>query len=197
VSLLPLQISGGPAIPHAYTLAPGQTLETLDVLASQFGLADPSSAGLRIHPNAPASLAVSTRTYVSKFGGTFGYSVEGVPAASAIGVGSVGTVIQLDQITSATTGYRSNFGFAEVAGSGANVQVTVKSGDTGATLGTKTYSVAANSLLQGNVTDILGAGAAVDNIYVQFSVLSGGGRILPYGTSVDNTSGDAIFIPAE
>jgi subtilisin-like proprotein convertase family protein len=197
VSLLPLQISGTPAAPRVYTVAPGQTIEKLDVLASEFGLADPSSAALRIHPAAPASLAVSTRTYVSKFGGTFGYSVPGVPASTSIGVGSTATVIQLDQITSATTGYRSNFGFAEIAGAPANVLVTVRSGDTGGVLGSKTYAVAANSLLQGNVTDILGAGATANNIYVQFSVTSGGGRILPYGTSVDNQSGDGIFMPGE
>jgi hypothetical protein len=197
VSLLPLQISGTPAAPRVYTLSPGQTIEKLDVLQTEFGLADPSSAGLRIHPATPASLAVSTRTYVSKFGGTFGYSVPGVPAASAIGPGSTATVIQLDQITSATTGNRSNFGFTEVAGAGAGVLVTVRSGDTGAILGSKTYFIGANSMLQANVTDVLGAGAVASNIYVQFSVASGAGRILPYGTSVDNQSGDGIFMPGE
>jgi subtilisin-like proprotein convertase family protein len=197
VSLLPLQLTGSPAAPRVYTLAPGQTLEKLDILQSEFGLGDPSSAGLRIHPDVPASLAVSTRTYVSKFGGTFGFSVPGVPASSAFGVGPTATVIQLDQITSSTTGYRSNFGFTEVAGAGANVLVTVRSGDTGATLGSKTYFVAANSSLQGNVTDILGAGAVASNIYVQFQVQSGAGRIVAYGASVDNPSGDGIFMIAE
>ena len=197
VSLLPLQLTGAPGAPRVYTLAPGQTIEKLDVLQSEFGLGDPSSAGLRIHPDGPASLAVSTRTYVSKFGGTFGFSVPGVPASSAIGIGPTATVIQLDQVTSATTGYRSNFGFTEVAGAGASVLVTVKSGDTGGTLGSKTYSVAANSSLQGNVTDILGAGVTANNIYVQFAVQSGGGRIIPYGASVDNASGDGILMLGE
>jgi hypothetical protein len=196
VSLLPLLVTGTPASPRVYTIQPGQTLEKLDVLASEFNLADPSAAGLRIHPSAPARLAVSTRTYVQKFGGTFGFSVPGVASATALAAGSTVTVIQLDQ-TTASNGYRSNFGFTEVAGAPVVVRATVKSGDTGATLGTKTYPVSANSSFQANVTDILGAGVTASNIYIQFSIDSGSGRVIPYGASVDNTSGDAILMIAE
>jgi hypothetical protein len=196
VSLLPLQITGTPNSPRVYTLAPGQTLEKLDVLASEFGLADPSSAGLRIHPAGPARLAVSTRTFVPKFGGTFGFSVPGLPASRAIGLGTTATVIQLDQTTD-VNGYRSNFGFTEVAGSPATVRVTAKSGDTAAVLGTKDYPIGANSSFQANVTDILGSGAVASNLYLQFAVVSGSGRVIPYGASVDNKSGDAILMPAE
>src|SRR5262249_10154181 len=115
VSVLPLVLTGTPGPPRVYTIAPGQTLEKLDVLASEFGLGDPSAGGLRIHPSGPARLAVSTRTSVAKFGGTFGSSLPGVAASTAIGLGTTGTVIQLDQ-TSSPNGYRSNFGFTEVAG---------------------------------------------------------------------------------
>jgi subtilisin family serine protease len=196
VSLLPLLVTGTPASPRVYTIQPGQTLEKLDVLATEFNLADPSAAGLRIHPSAPARLAVSTRTYVEKFGGTFGFSVPGVASATALAAGSTVTVIQLDQ-TTASNGYRSNFGFTEVAGAAAVVRATVRSGDTGAILGAKTYPVQANSSFQANVTDILGAGVTASNIYIQFSIDSGTGRVIPYGASVDNTSGDAILMIAE
>lgn len=196
VSLLPLLISGTPNPPRVYTLQPGQTLEKLDILQTEFNLNDPSAAGLRIRPSAPARLAVSTRTYVQKFGGTFGFSVAGFPASSAIGAGATATAIQLDQ-TSDPVGYRSNFGFTEVAGAPVNVRVTIKSGDTGATLGSKLYALDANSSFQANVTDVIGAGANATNVYAQFTVESGAGRILPYGASVDNKSGDAIYIPAE
>ena len=196
VSLLPLLLSGTPASPRVYTIQPGQTLEKLDVLASEFGLGDPSAAGLRIHPSTAARLAVSTRTYVTKFGGTFGFSVPGVAASSAIGVGTTATVIQLDQ-TSAANGYRSNFGFTEVAGAAATVRVTVRSGDTGGILGAKSYPVNASSSFQANVQDILGSGVTANNIYLQFTVDSGGGRVIPYGAAVDNKAGDAIFMIAE
>ena len=45
--------------------------------------------------------------------------------------------------------------------------------------------------------DILGAGVTANNIYLQFNVESGAGRVIPYGAAVDNKSGDAIFMLAE
>jgi hypothetical protein len=196
VSLIPRVLSGAPNPPRVYTIPPGATIEKLDVLATEFGLADPSAAGLRIHPSAPARLAVSTRTYVEKFGGTFGFSIPGIPVSKAIGLGDgTAAVIQLDQ-TSAAQGFRSNFGFAEVGGAEAAVRVTVKSGDTGAVIGTRTWILAAGASLQANVSEVVGSGV-FSNLYLEFTVDAGAGRVLCYGVSVDNTSGDAIYIPAE
>ena len=42
-----------------------------------------------------------------------------------------------------------------------------------------------------------GAGARAANIYLQFGVEGGTGRVLAYGVAVDNTSGDAIYLPAQ
>ena len=197
VSLLPRVLTGTPAPPRVYTLAAGQTIEKPDVLNTEFGLQDPSAAGLRIRPSGPAKLVVSTRTFVEKFGGTFGFFIPGLPASQAIGLGG-GTVtaIHLDQ-SNLTTGYRSNFGMAEVGGADVAVRVFVRSGDTGALIGSKAYFLPANTSLQQNVTDILGAGATASNIYLQFGVEGGAGRVLAYGVAVDNTSGDAIYLPAQ
>jgi hypothetical protein len=71
LSLIPRTLTGAAGVVPVHTIAPGQTLEALDVLAGQFGLADPSAAGLRIHPGAPARLHVATRTSVEGFGGSF------------------------------------------------------------------------------------------------------------------------------
>ncbi|HEY2798533.1 MAG TPA: S8 family serine peptidase [Thermoanaerobaculia bacterium] len=196
VSLIPRVLTGTPAAPRVYTIAPGATLERLDVLASEFGLGDPSGAGLRIHPAAASRLAVSTRTYVEKFGGTFGFSIPGLPASTAIGAGDgVAAVIQLDQ-TTAAQGFRSNFGFAEVSGADVLVAVTAKSGDTGEILGTRQFPVPAGASFQASLDQLVGAGAFA-NLYLEFTVASGAGRILAYGVSVDNTSGDAIYVPAQ
>jgi len=196
VSLIPRVLNGAPASPRVYTIAPGATLEKLDVLASEFGLTDPSAAGLRLHPGGPARLAVSTRTFVEKFGGTFGFSIPGIPASAAIGAADgTAAVIQLDQ-TTAAQGFRSNFGFAEVGGADAVVNVTAKSGDTGEVLGSRQFPVAAGASFQANVDQLVGAGA-FENLYLEFAVVSGAGRVLAYGVSVDNTSGDAIYMPAQ
>ena len=198
VSLIPRLLTGTPAPPAVIPLGPGQTLEKLDVLNTQFGLQDPSAAGLRIHPTGPAQLVVSTRTFVEKFGGTFGFFIPGLSTSSSgvigLGTGRV-TAIQLDQ-SSAATGSRSNFGMAEIGGADVLVHVTAKSGDTGGVLGAKSYFVSANTSFQANVTDILGSGAVATNIYLQFELEGGAGKILAYGVAVDNTSGDAIYIPA-
>ncbi len=196
ISLIPRVLTGTSNLSETFAIAPGQTIERLDVLAADFGLADPSAAGLRIHPGGPARLAVSSRTYVSKQGGTFGFSIAGVDAAAAIGAGDgTATVIQLDQRSSAQ-GYRSNFGFAEVGGADATVLVTARSGDTGADLGARAYAVRAGQSFQTSVADLVGS-AGADNVYLRFTVTAGSGRVLAYGTSIDNISGDAIYIPAQ
>ena len=129
-----------------------------------------------MHPNASARLVVSTRTYVEKFGGTFGFSIPGIAASTAIGAGGgVAAAIQLDQTTDAS-GFRSNFGFAEVAGSDAVVRVTARSGDTGAVLGArKTTRSPRTRSMQVNVSDILGGSGGFNNLYLEFSVDSGAG----------------------
>ncbi|MFY9550913.1 MAG: S8 family serine peptidase, partial [Thermoanaerobaculia bacterium] len=196
LSLLPRVLTGAPSAPRSYTLAPGQTLELADVLASQFGLGDPSAAGVRIHPASAARLVVSSRTYVEKFGGTFGFAIPAFPAGRALGAGEgTAAVVQLES-TTAATGFRSNFGFAEVAGADAVVRVAALSGETGQELGARVYTLRAGQSFQARVADLLAAQPA-SNVYLRISVESGAGRILAYGAAIDNTSGDAIYIPAQ
>ena len=197
ISLLPRVLTGtAAATAPSHTLAPGQTLELSDVLASEFGLADPSAAGLRIHPTPGARLAVSSRTYVVKFGGSFGFSIPGLPSDGAFGAGDgTSAVLQLES-TTAATGFRSNFGFAEIASADAVVRVAAVSGDTGQELGAALYTVRAGQSFQAGVADLL-HGVPVSNVYLRMQVVSGSGRILAYGAAIDNTSGDAIYIPAQ
>jgi hypothetical protein len=77
------------------------------------------------------------------------------------------------------------------------VRVTAKDGDTGAVLGFKDYFVPANNSFQTSLTDILGAGAFASNVYLKFELAGGAGKVLAYGVAVDNTSGDAIYVPAQ
>jgi len=199
VSLLPLFLGGAATpTPRTYSLAPGQTAEFPDVLATEFNLEFPAVTGLRIHPLAPESLVVTARTTVAKLGGFFGFTVDGVPASRAIGVGSPTlTTIFLDQ-SAAAGGSHTNFGFAEVGGGFATVQVTAVSGDTGNVLGGKSYVVGPNSTFQTNLADLLGSSAATaTNFYLQFSVIFGSGLVIPYASTVDNSSGDVTYIPAQ
>lgn len=197
VSLIPRALTGTPNPPRVYTIAPGETLEKQDVLRAEFGLSQPSSAGLRVRPSGPARLAVSARTFVETSDGTFGHFAAGVPASEALGAeGGTLTAIHLDH-ASAPAGQKSSFGFAEVAGSPVTVRVTAKSGDSGAVLGSKSYMVEANSAFQASAAELLGPGVTAANFYLQFTVESGVGKIVAYGLSTDSESGDTFAVPAQ
>ncbi|HYB54086.1 MAG TPA: proprotein convertase P-domain-containing protein, partial [Thermoanaerobaculia bacterium] len=195
VTLIPNKLTGPAPSPQVYDLAPGQTLAQTDVLASAFGLSDPSFAGMRIHPDGAARLVVTNNTYVAKFGGTAGYSVQAVPVSAAVGLGKTVRSIGLYQ-TQAAAGFRCNFGFLEVGGAAGVIQVTAKSGADGSVIATKFYNVPANTLVQTTSRDLVGDGAT-DNFYLEFTVVSGGSLVLDFATVNDNTSGDAIVIAGE
>jgi len=151
----------------------------------------------RAHPAGPARLRVSSRTYVEKFGGTFGFSIPGVPVSRAIGAGEgFATILQLDQ-SSAAHGFRSNVGFAEISGADAVVLIEVLGSDGSNPIHARfTRPVGGGQSVQFPLSDFL-TSAGGRNLYVRVSVESGAGRILAYGVSIDNISGDAIYIPAE
>jgi hypothetical protein len=197
VSLLPRVLTGTPRGPRTYTLAPGETLEEADILQNVFGLGDPSAAGLRIHPSGPARLRVSSRTFVEKQGGTFGFSIPGIPVSRAIGLGDgFATILQLDQ-SAVASGFRSNVGFAEIGGADALVLIEVLGGDGPTPINARFLRpVAGGQSVQFPLSSFL-TDSGGRNLYVRLSVESGEGRILAYGASIDNTSGDAIYIPAE
>ena len=194
LSLIPRALTGAPAPPREYTIASGETLELEDVLAGVFGLSDASAAGLRLRPAAAARLAVSSRTYAEKYGGTFGFAIPGVGASEAIGsLDGAAILVGLDHST-APRGVRSNFGFAEVDGSDVVVRVAALAGD-GSSLGGRLYAVRAGHSLQASLGDLLPRGSA-SNVALRLTVESGAGRVLAWGVAIDNASGDAVYLPA-
>ena len=197
VSLIPNRLTGTPNPPRTWTIAPGETLTKLDVLVSEFGLQDPSVAGLRLHPDHAARIVVTNNTFVPKFGGTSGFSVQGVPASTAVAGGKTLTAIGLSASPLATS-FRCNFGFIEVAGATPSCASRRAAADNGAGIGTHDYPLSANTLVQTSSTDLLGGtDASVSNFYLQYQVVSGSGRVMAYATVNDNTSGDGIYVPAE
>ena len=88
-------------------------------------------------------------------------------------------------------------GFAEVAGSQAIVRLTARRGDTGEVIASKNYFLAANSLVNASTRDLLGNDAAITNFYLEYTIVSGAGKMLAYATVNDNTSGDAVYLAAE
>jgi len=75
------------------------------------------------------------------------------------------------------------------------VRYALKSAE-GVTLGTKTVQLGPHQLLQiDRIFDDLGVPAR-DNTRVDFFLNGGDGTFTAYGTLVDNTTGDGIYIPA-
>ncbi len=194
LTLLPANGLAAPPVPPApITLAAGQTLAFRDVFASAFGYTGDALAGIRVHPTAPASIVASARTATPNTGGTgvFGFFVNGAKASSALAAGGKMVSIHLER----DTRFRTNFGFTEVAGSPVSVRATFFD-ENGTPLGTRAYGIAANTLVQTTSADLVGD-TAVPNGYIEFTIDSGAGRVLPFATVVDNVTGDSIYVPAE
>jgi hypothetical protein len=186
-------VSPVPAPPAPIEIAAGQTMIFPDVVRTLFGFAGEGVAGIRIHPDSPARLAASVLTSTPNAGGagSYGFFVNGTTGSGAIAAGGHAVSIHLEH----DARFRTNFGFTEIGGATVRVRATFFD-ENGIPLGTKSYSAGANSFLMTGAAELLGA-AAVPNGYIEFVVESGAGRVIPFATVVDDTTGDSIFVPAE
>ncbi|HET9795767.1 MAG TPA: S8 family serine peptidase [Thermoanaerobaculia bacterium] len=181
-----------PAPPAPVAIGAGQTLLFPDVLRTLFGFAGEGVAAIRIHPDSPTRLTASvlTSTPNASGGGSFGFFVNGT-SAGAIGAGGRAVSIHLEH----DARFRTNFGFTEIGGAPVTVRATFFD-ENGIPLGTRTYSTGANTFVMTGAAELVGA-AAVPNGYIEFTVVSGAGKVIAFGTVVDNITGDSIFVPAE
>jgi subtilisin-like proprotein convertase family protein len=191
VSLLPRFTTGEPAGTQQISLAPGETREVPDVLSTLFGLQDPSAAGLRFHPSAPAPLLITARTATREFGGTSGFFTPGEKAQSSlVGGGGRHLAVQLDQNES----FRTNFAITEVLGGSATVRVRARDGQ-GNVLSARDYTLSPNTSVGDTLDSLLNHGSA-SNVSLEFEVVSGTGGVLAAATAIDNRTQDAIYSPA-
>jgi len=120
--------------------------------------------------------------------GTTGQFFAGLPASAAIGNGQSSDLIGLEQDASGTTGtWRTNFGFQEVAGDTCTVQVQ-RIDSNGNVLATKNYNMLARSQAQYAITDI--GGTLSLNQRLKLTVTTGNGKVLVFGSVIDNRTGD-------
>jgi len=193
LTLLASGIGAPPTPPAPLTLGAGQTVVLHDVLQNTFGFMTDVLAGIRIHPESPASIVASVRTTTPNQagGGRYGFFVDGVYPAAALSAGGKATSIHLEN----DSRFRTNFGFTEIAGAPVTVRVTFFD-ENGTPLGTRAYPVPAGGFVQTSSADLLGA-AVVGNGYMEFTIDSGTGAVLPFATVVDDITGDGIYVPGE
>ena len=168
-------------------VAAQETVALEDVLLSSFGISDAYGA-LRFAADVP--VVVTGRVYdanvtTSKGTGTAGQFFAGLPTTLAVGRGQTTDIIGL--ASGSESVWRSNFGFVETSGAAATVEVQ-RLDEHGAVQGSTSYPVREYEARQFPITDI--AGPLGDNVRIRVRVSAGAGRIVAFGSRIDNRTGD-------
>lgn len=168
-----------------FDLAPGATLVLDDVVLDTFGV-DGTFGALRV--TSASALVVTSRVYNDQgAAGTLGQGFEGIPVSAALAAGDTTEMPGLAE----GTGFRSNFGAVETAGTGSTVRFTLL--DTaGATVATRDYDLEPYEPILPGITE-LGGGDFADGT-LRAEVVSG--QAIVFASKVDNTSGDATTLEA-
>lgn len=169
-------------------LSPGQQVALDDVVGSEFRQSGVGSIELSGELD---NVLVTSRTYNATPEGSFGQFVPGSSDHDAIGTADEPVhVIQMRNDAE----FRSNLGFSETAGQTAVVAWTVFDAD-GRAIEEGSTTLAPWSQSQVPLLGGVG-GIAEATARVEARVVSGGGKILAYGSVIDNRTGDATFVPA-
>lgn len=176
------------AVPRVVSVPAGHTVSVGDVLAS-FGIASGSGALRLTNPN--GTIVASSRTYTSRAdGGTYGQSID--PARTpSFSASSVVTGLK------SNSGYRTNLGMVNLGSSPITAVLTLHRAD-GSAAGTARVGLAPRSQAQASLASLY-PGVDVSSLG-NFTVRArseGGSTLFTYGSVVDNTSGDPIFIGGE
>ncbi|MGV8040063.1 MAG: beta strand repeat-containing protein [Thermoanaerobaculaceae bacterium] len=171
------------------TIPPGDTKRYDNAIESMFGEA--SFGALRVTSN--QKVMVNGRIY-SQAAGTetrdsVGQFFAAIPASFAIGAGQSTSVLGTYQTNpQANSQFRYNYGFVETIGSTATLRVTALD-ETGASVGSKSYTLGGYEARQYNITDLLPTVNAT-NLRLQVEVTSGSGKVAVFGSGIANRSND-------
>ncbi len=186
---------GGTPQERSFSLAPGATVEWVDILVSLFGMSPGSSVkgSLRVAANGP--LVLGSRTYNQTATGTFGQYYPAVSAWDALPPGGGAAVGQLKK----TASFRSNLGVLNLGTEPVRVAVGLRDA-TGASIGARVYAdVPPGRYWQWD--DIFaprytGAGER-PLAYAIVEHVTGSAPVWFYGSVVDNSTGDPTTIPMQ
>jgi minor extracellular serine protease Vpr len=179
---VPLGSSGASAIHVVHPIAPRQSFGLDDVVLSDFGSSNGIGDLVLVSKEGKPFLA-SSHTYDREGGGLFGTSAPGVSPAQALGAGE-GTAMANGLPTG--DGFHTNVGATEVTGTATSVEIHGYD-ESGNDLGVFTGTVPAYGNLQ--LDPVAEGKFSAKPARIGFRVLSGG-RVIPYGASVDDGSGD-------
>lgn len=178
---------GGAVRTAAIELAAGTSAAIEDLIASLFG-EDAGVGALRIETGAGA-WAASSRVWTGGSSGTFGQHVPVAGAADAVGAGE--GALAIAQLAHGGA-FRTNIGVAETAGTAAAVRIRLRDA-AGRDVWETHIDVPAGE--QRQIMLALAGAPAVANGYALVDVLGGSGRVVAYGSVIDNRSSDPVYVP--
>jgi len=175
-------------VPH------GSVVALDDLVTNRFGLTT-GQGSLLVQDPAGTVIHGTSRTYTTNDSGTYGQFVAPSVAGSAsTGAGDPALII----LPTAGVDHRVNIGITEISGLPATVAVTLLDSSNGVALGPSTFHIVepyANLQLNSVLPDTELANGT--DPYVAVAVVQGDGRIVTYGSVIDNRTGDAVFITGE
>jgi 6-phosphogluconolactonase (cycloisomerase 2 family) len=176
---------GTSGVERTFALAAGRSATYPDVLGSVFGQNSGAYGAIRISSDA-ASLSVQGQTSTPGFGGTFGQSVPAAAPEDLVTTGAPRSLVAVRE----DDAFRTNLILANATGAPLDVDVALVA-DTGATLGTKRYSLPPFGMTQvAHVVRDLGVAANVSGARLVLSTPTAGGAFAAYAPAIDNTTND-------
>ncbi len=167
-----------------------QTLS--DIVPTLFGESNTGGA-IQISTATNSELVVTGRTYDQRDEGSYGQFMAAVTEDDAIGLGDRPMqVLQLEQ----SSNIRSNLGLVEVTGKEVRVELSAYPAESRVTPRAE-LTLKPNEFRQLNaVLKTLNAGTTY-NARIALRVIGGEGKIVAYGSAVDNLTQDPTYIPGQ
>jgi 6-phosphogluconolactonase (cycloisomerase 2 family) len=176
---------GTSGVERTFALAAGRSATYTDVLGSVFAQSSGAYGAIQISSDS-ASLAVLGQTSTPGFGGTFGQSVPAATPDDLVRADAPQSVVAVRE----DEAFRTNLILANATGAPLDIDVALVA-DTGATLGTKRYSLPPFGMTQvGHVVRDLGVAANVSGARLILSTPTAGGAFAAYASAIDNTTND-------
>jgi uncharacterized repeat protein (TIGR01451 family) len=175
------------------TIGPGEIAVLNDVLRERFGITDRGGA-IHLRSDAQRSLVVSGRTYDDRdVEGSFGQFLQGLTPADSFGAGD--RPLQILQVEDSPR-FRANLGIAEVTGQAATIEVSVIAP------GALTAPIIRLDLQPFEFIQLnsIGKRFGINNLYngrITVRVISGQGRIIAYGSVIDESTQDPSYVPSQ
>jgi hypothetical protein len=171
------------------TINARSTVTIADIVNTRFGRESATGAIEITVPDASANrIAITSRTFNTSASGQFGQDIPAINANDAAGAGDVVVL----QAPSSASDARFNFGLYALTDAKVRWDLVRADGTTVSPIAEQTYSAGTQLQFNQGIANLLGQ-TEQDNDAVQAVVTNG--KLIAYGSAVQNTSGDPSFVP--